>query len=88
MSCGVGRRHGLDLMWLWLWPAAVALIGPLAWEPPYAMSVALKKKKKRKKITHFKCFTLKKNVLKGYESASNAERWREGDREKNCPAYI
>ena len=27
--------------------AAVALIGPLAWDPPYAMSVALKRQKKR-----------------------------------------
>ena len=33
VSCGVGRRHGLDpvLLWLWWRPAAVALIGPLAW---------------------------------------------------------
>ena len=36
MSCGIGRRHSSDLMLLWLWcrPAAVALIRPLAWEPP------------------------------------------------------
>ena len=27
-------------------PAALAPIGPLAWEPPYAMGAALKKKKK------------------------------------------
>ena len=27
---------------------AVALIGPLAWEPPYAMGVALKKTKDKK----------------------------------------
>ena len=43
MSCGVGHRHGSDP--LWLWPAAVAPIGPLAWEPPYATGVALKSKK-------------------------------------------
>ena len=45
MSCGVGRRHGLDLMLLCLWPrpAALAPIGPLAWEPPYAVGAALKK---------------------------------------------
>ena len=44
MSCGVGHRQGLDLTLLWLWctPAAVALIGPLAWEPPYAAGAALK----------------------------------------------
>ena len=38
MSCGVGGRFGsnLELLWLWCGPAAVALIRPLAWEPPYA----------------------------------------------------
>ena len=51
MSYGVDRRCGLDLMFMWLWhrPAAVALIGPLAWEPLYAVSVALKSQKKKKK---------------------------------------
>ena len=51
ISCGVGRRRGSDPGWLWLWcgPAAEALTGPLAWEPPYATSVALKKEKKKKK---------------------------------------
>ena len=40
---GVGCRHGSDLalMWLWLRLAAIALIRPLAWEPPYATGVAL-----------------------------------------------
>ena len=48
MSCGVGRRHSSVLMLLWLQCrlAAIVLIGPLAWEPPYA---ALKCKKERKK---------------------------------------
>ena len=32
VSCDVGRRRGSDLVWLW--PAAVALIRPLDWEPP------------------------------------------------------
>ena len=47
MSCGVGCRRGSDLVLLWLWcrPAAVAPIRPLAWEPPYAVGTALKKKK-------------------------------------------
>ena len=51
MSCGVGSRLGSDLALLWLWcrPAATALIGPLAWEPPYALGAALKKKKKTNK---------------------------------------
>ena len=51
MSCGVGCRDGLDLLWLWLlcrW-AAVALIRPLAWVPSYALGAALKRPKKKKK---------------------------------------
>ena len=37
--------------WLWLWcrMAAAVPIRPLAWEPPYAASVALKKDQKKKK---------------------------------------
>ena len=51
MSCGVGRRRGLDpvLLWLGYRLAAVAPIGPLAWEPPYAVGVALKRKEEKKK---------------------------------------
>ena len=51
MTCGVGRRRGLDLALLWLWrrPGATALIRPLVWEPPYARGAALEKTKKRKK---------------------------------------
>ena len=43
----VGHRCGSDpaLLWLWCWPAAVAPIRPLAWEPPYATDAALKKQK-------------------------------------------
>ena len=33
------------LLWLWCRLAAAALIQPLAWEPPYGASVALKKQK-------------------------------------------
>jgi len=52
MSCGVGRRCGLDpsLLWLWRRPAAVALIAPIAWELPYAARAALKSKKIKIKI--------------------------------------
>ena len=48
MSCGVGHRHRSDpeLLWLGRRLAAVVLIGPLDWEPPYAMGVALKREKK------------------------------------------
>ena len=45
MSCGVGVRHGSDLVLLWLWPAAIAPIQSLTWELPYATGVALKKAK-------------------------------------------
>ena len=51
--CSVGRRGGLDptLLWLWYRLAAAALIRPLAWEPPYAMSAALKSKETKQNKT-------------------------------------
>ena len=51
MSCGVVCRHHSDPTFLWLWcrPADVAPIGPLAWEPPYAMGAALNRQKKKTK---------------------------------------
>ena len=36
----------MALLRLWCRPAAIALISPLAWEPPYAVGAALKKKKR------------------------------------------
>ena len=47
MSCGVGHRRGLDLALLCLGCglASVAPIGPLAWDPPYAVGVTLKSQK-------------------------------------------
>ena len=47
VSCGVGHRHSLDplLLWLWCRPTAAALIQLLAWEPPCAVGAALKNKK-------------------------------------------
>ena len=50
MTCGVGRRCGSDAVLLWLWCrlAAVPPIRPLAWEPPRAVGMALKKKQKTK----------------------------------------
>ena len=54
MSCGIGRRHGSDLALLWLQqgPAAIAPIGPLTWEPPYALGAALKRQKKKRKMMY------------------------------------
>ena len=54
MSCGVGHRRSLDPVLLWLWHRLVATapIGPLAWEPPFAMGAAqemVKRQKKKKK---------------------------------------
>ena len=51
VSCSGRRRHGLDPVWLWLWPrlAAGALIRPLAWEVPYAVGAPLKSKKGKEK---------------------------------------
>ena len=44
-----GHSHSWDPMLLCLWcrPAATTPIGPLAWEPPCAMGVALKRKEKK-----------------------------------------
>ena len=58
MSCGVGRRLGLDpvLLWLWCRPAATAAIGPLSWVPPYAKGAVLKRQKNKikNKMDHIK----------------------------------
>ena len=56
MSCGVGHRRGPDpeLLWLWHGLAAVAPIGPLAWEPPCAMGAAAVKRQKKKKEKEIK----------------------------------
>ena len=50
--CSVGCRHSSDptLLWLWCRLAAAALIGPLAWEPPYAPGTALKSKKIKEQV--------------------------------------
>ena len=51
MSCGVVYRCASDLALLWLWrrPVAAAPIGPLAWEPPYAVGTALTRTKQNQK---------------------------------------
>ena len=53
VSCGVGGRCGSDLALLWLWcrRIAVAPIGPLAWELPYAAGEPPKSKAKQNKKT-------------------------------------
>ena len=44
MSCDVGHRHGLDLVWLWRRPVTTAPNQPLAWELPYTCSTKKKVK--------------------------------------------
>ena len=43
VSYDVGRRHGSDLVLMWLWckPGATALIRTLSWELSYAAGVTL-----------------------------------------------
>ena len=47
------------LLWLWCRPAAVALIRPLAWEPPCITGTALKRQQQQKKM----CPTIAKCLL-------------------------
>ena len=79
MSCGVGCRHGSNLVLLWLWRrlAATVLIRPLAWEPPYAAGAAQemakrqKDQKKKKNLGEFDyrcCEFYIKRFLNGGES--------------------
>ena len=53
LCCRSQTRLGshVTLLWLWLWCrlAAVAPVGPLGWEPPYAAGAVLEKTEKRKK---------------------------------------
>ena len=64
MSCGVGHRRGSDPALLWLWPRleAIALIRPLAWEPPHAAGAALEQAK-RQKIKNKKRFIIKIDLM-------------------------
>ena len=57
MSCGVDHRRGSDLKLLWLWyrPGAIAPIWSLAWAPPYASGMALKRQKQKMHFSIFLC---------------------------------
>ena len=50
MNCGVGHRHGLDLVLLWLWHRleVISPIRPLGWETSFATGAGLEKTKKKK----------------------------------------
>ena len=65
MFPGIGHRRGLDLALLWGKPAAAAPIQPLAWEPLYAMGVALKRPNKQTdQIVDFKYLQVNYNSLR------------------------
>ena len=51
VSCGVGHRHssGPVLLWPWCRLVAIAPIGPLSWELPYAVRAALNIQNKQNK---------------------------------------
>ena len=68
MNCGVGCRCSSypELLWLWRGPAPTAPTVPLAWEPPYAAGIALKRPKKKKKKKKYPCTEMfEKNLLNG-----------------------
>ena len=84
MSWGVGHRCCLDPVFLWLWfrPVATALIGPLAWEPPYAVGAAqeiatttttAKDKKKNKTKLIFNLFDIRLCRKKYFEKAESKD---------------
>ena len=70
MSCGVVCKRGLDLALLWPWckPAATAPVQPLAWEPPCARGVALKRwtifKKRKHEREIFMCVIEREHMCK------------------------
>ena len=55
VSGGVGCRCSSNPAFLWLWhrPEAIAPLGLLAWEPPYAPVAALEKTKRQKEKKEF-----------------------------------
>ena len=65
-SCSIGLGYGSDLALLWLWSksAAMALTGPLAWEPPHAKGAALKRQKYKNKTETDSDVKIKRMVTK------------------------
>ena len=82
MSYDVGHRCGLDLMLLWLChrSTAVAPTGPLALEPPYVTTVALKTNKK-KKSNNAICSNMEGN-------RDSRTKWSNSERERQIPYDI
>ena len=75
MSCGAGCRFGSDLALLWLW-RTTALIGPLAWELPYATGIALKSRKKEclvASISELKIWVFRLKIYSELSAEKNPE---------------
>ena len=85
-GCGVGRRCVLDLALLWLWyrTVAVALIRPLAWEPPYATAEVLKNKTKQNKTKKSQCRPSGEKAGRRVSLPPNAKEGEEEQGEKTC----
>ena len=45
LLCRLQMWLGSGVLWLWCKPAAIPPIQPLAWKPPYAAGMALKRQK-------------------------------------------
>ena len=69
MSCGVGLPGSdLALLWLRCRPAVVTPVRLLAWEPPHASGVALKRQKTKQKKVIQKNLLTKQNSLTDIEN--------------------
>ena len=55
MSCRSQTQLKSHVLWLWCRPEATAPTGPLAWEPPYAVGVALKRQKSPRLMINMIC---------------------------------
>ena len=82
VSCGVGRRHALDpvLLWLWCRQAAAAQSQPPTWELPYAGGVCKKKKGKLRVYFSKNWLESGSNELEVVRSALPSRSWGQTER--------
>ena len=90
MRCGVGGRCSSDPTLQWLWPAATPLICLLAWKPPYAEVVALKRQKKKKKknlLLYFHNDPMTYDLCLSSTSLFEEPSFKEGNEQKSPGSY-